>query len=145
VPLCQVLGLELFPLRECVVVLAGVKADACRVAAPALTPAAGADLGRLRETAIGLVVVSATELFGLGEDLVRETDAGIEDLDTDEAAVFPVEGDEAVDTVGHDGSGRGAVRGRGCVAEPDVGGVRVLVVADRHASILRARSAASCQ
>jgi hypothetical protein len=144
VPLCQVLGLELFPLRECVVVLAGVKAGARRVAAPALTPAAGADLGRLRETAIGLVVVLA-ELFGLGEDLVRETDAGIEDLDTDEVAVFPVEGDEAVDTVGHDGSGRGAVRGRRCVAEPDVGGVRVVVVADPHASILRARSAASCQ
>jgi hypothetical protein len=145
VPLCQVLGLELFPLRECVVVLAGVKADARGVAAPALTPAAGADLGRLRETAIGLVVVSATELFGLGEDLVRETDAGIEDLDTDEAAVLPVEGEEAVETVGDDGWGRGGVRGRRCVAEPDVGGVRVLVVADPHASILRARSAASCQ
>src|SRR5262249_60619259 len=67
VPLCQVLGLELFPRRECVVVLAGVKAGALRVAARPLTPAAGAEPGRLRGTEVGFVAVSA-ERFGLLED-----------------------------------------------------------------------------
>jgi hypothetical protein len=122
------------------------------VAAPALTSAVGADLGRLRGTVAELVAVS-TELFGLLEDVVGETDAGVEDLDADEAVVFPVEGDEAVDTVGHGGLGGGAVRGRRRGAEPDVGGVGVAVVADPHVSIVpaagapdwRAWSATSCQ
>ncbi len=109
-----------------------------------MTPAAGADLGWLWGTAVGLVAVLA-ERFGLLEDLVREAGAGVEDFDADEAVVFPVEGDEAIDTVGHGGLGRGAVRGRRRGAEPDVGGVGVWVVADPHASILRARSATSCQ
>jgi hypothetical protein len=55
-PLYQAPGLELFPRRECVVVLAGVKADALRLDAPALTLAAGADLWQLRGTAAELIV-----------------------------------------------------------------------------------------
>ena len=103
-PLCQVRGLARSPGRECVVVLAGVKADARRVAALALTPAAGADGRRLRGTAFGVLPWSV-EVFGLCEEVGGEAVAGVEDFDADEAAVVPVEGDEAVDPVRGIGSG----------------------------------------
>ena len=132
--------LGLFPLRECVVVLAGVKAMVLRVAAPALTPAAGVDVGRLRGTAAGLVFGSAG-LVCLLKDLARKTRAGVEDLDADEVLVVPVEGDEGVDAFGRRGPG-----GAACVAgaaEVDVGGVGVGVVADPHVVIVPACSATS--
>jgi hypothetical protein len=74
-----------------------------------------------------------------------EPTAGVEDFDADDAAVFPVECDEPVDTVGCGGLRGGAVHGTGIVAEVDVDGVRVGVVGDAHVAIVARRSATSCQ
>jgi hypothetical protein len=89
-----VLILELFPRGECVVVLAVVKADALRVAAPALTPAAGGEVERRRGTASAAPVGAGSVGVCLVEDLFPEPVACVEDLDADEPAALPVECDE---------------------------------------------------
>ena len=62
--------MRLFPRRDCVVVLAGVKAVARWVAVPALmTPGAGADLGRRSGTDAGVVSAAGS---GAGVRLVEE-------------------------------------------------------------------------
>jgi hypothetical protein len=126
----------------------GVQGRALRVAAPALTPAVAAEVGRRSGTAAELVLglrVASARVFCFVEDVLGEPTAGVEDFDADDAAVFPVECDEPVDTVGCGGLRGGAVRGTGVVAEVDVGRVRVGVVADPHWVIVARRSATSCQ
>lgn len=118
------------------------------MAAPALSPAAAAEVGRRSGTAAELVLglrVASACVFCFVEDVLGEPTAGVEDFDADDAAVFPVECDEPVDTVGCGGLRSGAVRGTGVVAEVDVGRVRVGVVADPHWVIVARRSATSCQ
>jgi hypothetical protein len=138
----------LFPRRDCVVVLAGVKAIARRVAAPALTPAAGGEV-ELRPGTAGPVVLVAggasAEVVRLVEDVLAEPAARVEDFDADDPAVFPVEGDEPVDPVGCGGLRGGAARGTSFAVEVDVDGVRLGVVADSHLAIVARRSATSCQ
>jgi hypothetical protein len=72
-----------------------------------------------------------------------EPDVGVEDFDADDAVVFPVEDDPAVDAAGQLGWEGGAAGLEVDLGEADVDGVGVLVVGDAHGSILLARSATS--
>ena len=69
--------------------------------------------------------------------------AGVEDLDADEAVVFPVQDDERLDAFGRGGGDAGAAAGEPLAGEVDVGGVRSGVVGDPHPSILPCRSRTS--
>src|SRR5215469_7244576 len=87
-------------------------------------------------------VVLADDL-GLVEEVLVEAGAGVEDLDADEAAVFPVQGDEPAGA-GWCGGLQGGAAGRERVAgEVDVDRVGCGVVGDPHVLIVPRRSASS--
>ena len=72
-----------------------------------------------------------------------ESAAGVEDLDADEAVVFPVQDDECLDAFRRVGGDAGAAAGEALAGEVDVGGVGGRVVGDPHPSILPCRSRTS--
>ena len=81
--------------------------------------------------------------FGLVEEVVAEAGAGVEDLDADEAAVFPVQRDEPARARRCGGLEGGAARCERDAGEVDVDRVGGGAVGDPHASIVPRRSASS--
>jgi hypothetical protein len=81
--------------------------------------------------------------FGFFEEVVVEAGTGVEDLDADEAAVFPVERDEPLGAGRCGGLDGGAARRERVAGEVDVGRVGGGVVGDPYAPIVPRRSAVS--
>jgi hypothetical protein len=77
-------------------------------------------------------------LFGFGslEKVIVKMTGRVEDLDADEAAVFPVHGDEPAGSGRHVGLDCGAARRERVAGEVDVGRVGFGVVGDPHPSIV---------
>jgi hypothetical protein len=56
----------------------------------------------------------SAEVFHLFEEVGVEAAAGVEDLDADEAVVFPVQDDEGLDALGRGGGSSGTETGVVC-------------------------------
>jgi hypothetical protein len=76
--------------------------------------------------------------FGIFEEVAVEAGAGVEDLDADEAVVFPVEHDEAAGAGWCAGLGGGAAWGERVTGEVDVHRVGGGVVGDPNVLIVSA-------
>jgi len=81
--------------------------------------------------------------FGVLEEIVVEAGAGVEDLDADQAAVFPVQGDEPICAGRCGGLEGGAARRERVASEVDVDRVGGGVAGDPHVLIVPRLSAMS--